>query len=985
MFCDLVGSTALSGKLDLEDLREVIGEYHRRVTETVARFSGFVAKYMGDGVLAYFGYPQAHENDAERAVRTGLSLIEVIGQLQTPDRLHVRIGIDTGLVVVGDLVGSGEAQERGIVGQTPNLAARLQVLAKPDTVVIGPQTRRLLGNLFEYHDLGTVEVKGFSEPVSAYQVLRLSTIESRFEALHGAALTPLVDREEEIDLLLRRWQRAMSGDGQVVLMSGEPGIGKSRLTAAFQDRVAHEPHRLLRYFCSPHYQDSALHPVTAQLERAAEFEREDAAEIRLDKLEALLAQTVPPAEDAALLAELLSLPVAGRYSPLNLTPQRMKEETFNALLRRLEGLARQRLVLMVFEDVHWSDPTTRELLDRMVERVRDLPILLVVTFRPEFQPPWTGQAHVTMLTLNRLSRREGTTLAKGIAGENELPSDLLAKIVERTDGVPLFVEELTKTVLDAHATGAHGGRTVAGVLSATSAVPATLHASLMARLDRLSATAKEVAQIGAAIGREFSYELLADVSPLPDSALQDALHQLVASGLVLQRGTPPEASYLYKHALIQDAAYGTLLRSRRQEGHARIAAALEKRLPDTAAARPELLAHHLTEAGRPAQAVDYWIAAGNRALRRAAHQEASAFYERALAALAAQEETSDTLTVIIDLRRQLHQALYPLGRFQHARANLIEAERVAERLGDAVRLSRVLSSQIYLLSATGDLAGAVATGERALSLLAERDDLDAAVNTRLMLARALYAAGRYGEALYRAREVVALLGEDIERGAMAGLNQTVSVRVWLTLFHAERGEFEAGAAEGDIAMRLAVQPRCSEHEVLWSRLGVGRLQVVRGDLVGAIETLTPALPLCKGDLTIYFPRVASSLGAAYAGTGRIDEGIVLLQQADEHARVIGHVFGHALVLAQFGRALLLTGDLDRAQEVGLRALEAAQRWGERGNEAWVRCLLGDVASARGERREAQTDYREALAIADHLEMAPVRARCSEGLTRLASV
>src|SRR5262252_1372634 len=356
LFCDLVGSTALASRLDPEDLREIIGSYHRCVADTVGRFDGFVAKYMGDGVLVYFGYPEAHEDDAEQAVRASLALVDAVGRLQVLEPLRVRVGIGTGEVVVGDLITSGDGQERGVVGETPNLAARLQALAEPDAVVIGPQTRRLLGDLFECRDLGAIEVKGFPEPVQAYQVVRESAIESRFEALHGAILTPLVGREEEIDLLLRQWHRAKSGEGRVVLLSGEPGIGKSRITATLQERIENEPYTRLRYFCSPHHQDSALHPIIAQLERAAGFEREDTPEVKLDKL-AVLAPASP--EDGALLAELLSLPTAGRFPPLQLAPQRKKEKTFEALLRQLEGLARQRPVLMLFEDVHWIDPSSR--------------------------------------------------------------------------------------------------------------------------------------------------------------------------------------------------------------------------------------------------------------------------------------------------------------------------------------------------------------------------------------------------------------------------------------------------------------------------------------------------------------------------------------------------------------------------------------------------------------------------------------------------
>ncbi len=449
MFCDLVGSTALAARLDPEDLREVIGAYHRTVADVVRSFDGFVAKYMGDGVLAYFGYPRAHEDDAERAVRAGLDLIDAVGRLDVKSvRLPARIGIATGLVVVGDLIGKGSAQEQSVVGETPNLAARLQALAEPDAVVIAAGTHRLVGDLFEVRDLGAVEVKGLAAPVPAWQVLRPSAIESRFEALRGSALTRLVGRDEEIDLLLRRWARAKAGDGQVVLVSGEPGIGKSRIAAALAERLQAEPHIRLRYFCSPYYQDSALYPFVDQLGRAAGFARDDPPKTRLEKLEALLALAAPPDEDVAFLADLLSLPASERHPLPNLSPQRKKERTLEALIRQLEGRARHQPVVMVFEDAHWIDPTSRELLDLTVERVRSLPVLLLVTFRPEFQPPWTGQPQVSMVALNRLDRHDRTVLVEQIAGGKALPDEVVAQIVDRADGVPLFVEELTKSVLE---------------------------------------------------------------------------------------------------------------------------------------------------------------------------------------------------------------------------------------------------------------------------------------------------------------------------------------------------------------------------------------------------------------------------------------------------------------------------------------------------------------------------------------------------------
>ena len=564
----------------------------------------------------------------------GWASIDAVGRLDVKSvKLQARVGIATGLVVVGDLIGEGSAQEQSVVGETPNLAARLQALAEPDAVVIAAGTRRLVGDLFEYRDLGAVEVKGIAAPVPAWQVLRPSVVASRFEALRGSALTPLVGRDEEIDLLLRRWARAKAGDGQVVLVSGEPGIGKSRITAALEERLHAEPHLRLRYFCSPYHQDSALFPFIDQLGRAAGFARDDPPAAKLEKLEALLARAAPPDEDVAFLADLLSLPASERHPLPNLSPQRKKERTLEALIRQLEGLARQQPVVMVFEDAHWIDPTSRELLDLTVERVRSLPVLLIVTFRPEFQPPWTGQPQVTMLALNRLDRRDRTALVEQIAGGKALPDEVVAQIVDRTDGVPLFVEELTKSVLESGLLREEADRYVLDRALPPFAIPTTLHDSLMARLDRL-ASVRLVAQIGAAIGREFSYALLRAVSRLPEDELQAALARLVASELVFQRGTPPDAVYSFKHALVQDAAHGSLLRSSRQQLHAQIAEALETHSPELMDSQPELFAQHYAEAGLVEKSVAYWGKAGQRSAARSAMAEAAAQFQKGLDQLA---------------------------------------------------------------------------------------------------------------------------------------------------------------------------------------------------------------------------------------------------------------------------------------------------------------------------------------------------------------
>ena len=718
MFSDLVGSTALSERMDPEDLREVISAYQNCVAQTVHRFDGFVAKYMGDGVLVYFGYPEAHEDDPERAVRAGLELIAAVSDLQTHIALQSRVGIASGLVVIGDLIGSGSAQEQAIVGKTPNLAARLQGIAAPNTVVIAEGTRKLLGNLFELEDLGSKDLKGISGGEQAWAVLRPSSVESRFDALHGGWLAALVGRQEELDLLLRRWSTATDGEGQVVLLSGEAGIGKSRLTAALLERLATEPHTRLRYFCSPQHTDSALYPMISQIERAAGFAHGDNAQTKLDKLDTVLARSFTPPQDRALFAELLSLANDGRYPKLDLTPQQRRQRTFEALTAQIVSLAEQSPVLMIFEDIHWIDPTSLEALGRGVDRIKSVGVLLIITHRPEFEAPWIGRPYVTALTLNRLGEREIDAMIDRVTGNAPLPASIRQDIIERTDGIPLFVEEMTKAVLEAESES-DALQTAASVPSSALTVPASLHASLMARLDRLG-PAKEVAQIGAVIGREFSHALLAALARRPDAEIEAALDRLIAAGLLFRQGVPPYATYLFKHALVQDAAYSTLLREPRRALHARIAETLESQFAEIAKTQPELLARHCTEAGLLEKAASLGGKAGQRSLARSALVEAIEQLTRALDQIATLPSTPARRREQIKLQVALITPLIHVKGYaapetkaaaEQARSLIERAEALGEPSEDPLLLFSVLYGfwVVNYIAFNGDVMRELAT------------------------------------------------------------------------------------------------------------------------------------------------------------------------------------------------------------------------------------------------------------------------------------
>jgi predicted ATPase/class 3 adenylate cyclase len=920
MFCDLVGSAALSTHLDPEDMWRVVASYQGAIGAVIGRYQGMIAQYMGDGVLAYFGYPVAHEDSAAQAVRAALEIVDVVTSLRTDvgTALQARIGIATGTVVMNDLLVNEIPAEKAIVGETPNLAARLQSLAEPGTVLICPNTRQLAGGYFNYRDLAPLPLKGFAQPISASQVLGMSGVASRFEAMHTSSLPPLFGREEEMDLLLRRWRQATQEEGRVVVLTGEPGIGKSHIAVALDERLQNESHITLRCFCSAHHTHSALFPFINQLERAAKFRHTESPQEKLSKLDTLLAQSTHDPEHVAVLANLLTLPTDDQHRLKTLTPQKRKEKTFAALLAQLYGLTARQPLLIIFEDVQWIDPTSLELLAAIVEHVPQLRALLLVTARPQFTPPWPSYSYLTTIALTRLGKRDGAALILRLAGGKTLPKDVMDQILEHTDGVPLFIEELTKMVLESGLLRERDGAYVLAGPLPPLAIPTTLQASLTARLDRLSPV-RDVAQIGAVVGREFHYELLTAVARLPRQRLDEALDQLVRSELMFCRGEIPHAFYTFKHALVRDAAYAGLLKSRRVHLHAATANALEQKFPDVAQTQPEIVAYHYTQASSCEKALHYWYEAAKRSAARSAHNEAVGHLKQGLAQipniddpmlrnkseLLLQTSLGNSLRAIkgwsADSVRQaytralqlckesgLDEHTFPAafglwtGNFVHGA--LGEAQALAEQF---INTAEIVDDPIYkvlahealgfTLFAQGKFAAAHAELEGSISMCEDSDTAayldrsaqDPRVHVRLYDGWALWFLGYPDRALQICNEA-RRYADTSEHPFSKAMARTISLRV-----HQLRGEAAVVAGQASAAIAL-----CEEHE-----------------------------------FAHYLAMAMILRGWAKARQGEFDKGIAEIQEGLEKVRALGALLYEPYILGLMGDECITNKRYEQAFDV----------------------------------------------------------------------
>ena len=993
MFCDLVGSSALAECLDPEELHRLLAQYQDSCAEAIQRYEGHIARYVGDGLLVYFGYPQAHEDDAQRGVRAGLGIVEAIEQLDSKVgnsnvNLAVRIGVATGLVVAGDIGGGERVEENAIVGETPNIAARLQALAEPNTVLIGASTQHLVEGLFDCDALGSQKLKGISEAVTAYRVRAESGVPSRFEASATRRLTPLVGREAEIGMLLNRWEQTKDSEGQVALLSGEAGIGKSRIVRGFRDRVEGESHNRVLYYGSPYHQNSALYPAIGQLERGLRFEKDDDVPQKLEKLETVLGDLDLSVRDITpLLASLLSLPTGDRYPPLDLSPDDLKRKTLEALVVVYEAMASQRPVLMVIEDAHWIDPSTRELISLLIKRLQPCRLFLLITCRPEFESPWSAHTHVTAFTLNRLSRKESVAMIAKVTGGKPIPDEVREQIVAKTDGVPLFVEELTKTVLESDLLKDSGDRyALLGPLPAL-AIPTSLRDSLMARLDRLEAV-KEIAQLGAVIGRAFSYQVLAGVSQLDDKKLQEALGQLTRSELIFQRGSPPDAVYEFKHALVQDAAYQSLLKSTRRQYHQRIARVLKKQFPDTANTQPELLAHHYTEAHIFDEAIDYWQRAGRRASERSANVEAISHLTKGLELLTNLPEGGERN----ELELQLHIALgaplmttkgYAAPEVGHA---FNKARELCQNMADTPELFPVVRGMWRYYQVGGDLQAARGLAEQCFRLAQSTKDPSVLLAAHVVMGITFYYVGEMTRAREHFERGIAIY-DPVQHCSLAflyGEDQGVVCLARVAHILWMLGYPEQALQTSRKALALA-RELAHPFSLVYALVFGCRLHAFRWEWQAAQEQAEDAFTLAtEHGFALWVASSTRSKGLALAMQGREEVGLAQFQQGVAAIRATGSLISQPAYLAQLAKVYGRRGQTAEGLAALAEALDLTENYGSGWMLPEMHRLKGELLleHAHSDADVAETCFRKALEVARQQQAKTLELRAATSLARL---